>query len=136
MGLSTVYLRFVLPGLNQDTGTKDGVFETAYQLRREGELSEHERAELDELLHWFGENLETPNRFNRTKSKGYYRRTTKGISWFKSSAETHVTKMHRMVAILGDQGHHVSMIKASNPGYIVYEDDHQVVAEPFSDLRG
>ena len=130
-----MYLRFILPRMNPDSGIEDGVFELAYEIRRQGEISEHERAEPADLLRWFGDNLKVPARFNRTKSKGHYRRATKGISLFKSSARPHVTKMHRMAAILRNQGYQVTMIKTSNPGYVVYEDDHQVIAEPFSDLR-
>jgi hypothetical protein len=74
-----MYLRFVLPNMNPDTGLEDGVFELAYEIRREGDLSEHEREELGDLLRWFGDNLQLPDRFNRTRSKGYYRRATKTI---------------------------------------------------------
>lgn len=35
---------------------------------------------LSETLAWFEKNLKTPDRFNRTRSKGYYRRNTKGIA--------------------------------------------------------
>ena len=74
-------------------------------------------------------------RFNRTTSKGYYHRATKGISWFKPTASEQIKRMHGLVAILEEFGHHVTMIKVRNPGYIVYEDDYQVVAEPFSDIQ-
>jgi hypothetical protein len=29
----------------------------------------------------------------------------------------------------------VTMLKESPPGYIVYEDEHQLVAEPFADAK-
>ena len=73
-----MYLRFVLPRTNPDSGIRDGVFETAYEIERDGELSVHERRELAALLAWFSRNLTIPTRFNRTKSKGYYHRVTKG----------------------------------------------------------
>jgi hypothetical protein len=130
-----MYLRFVVPGRHLDSGVRDGTFGAAYALRRGSDLSPYEREELEGLLGWFNDNLDLPFRFNRTKSKGYEDRAAKGISWFKASAEEHVTKMHRLAAILRDQGHHVSLIKTTNPGYLVYEDEHQVVAEPFKDVR-
>ncbi len=129
------HVRFVLPNLNSDSGVKNGVFKIAYKLWREGGLSKNQHDKLGEILRWFGDNLERPGRFNRTKSKGYYRRATKGISWFKPTAKEHIANMHAMVSILKDCGHHIEMIKTRNPGYVVYEDDHQIVAEPFSDLR-
>jgi hypothetical protein len=130
-----MYVRFVLPKKHPDTGVDVGVFNCAYDLQCEGDLTQHERDELDKLLRWFGERLDVPARFNRTKSKGYSRRATKGISWFKSTARQHVSKMQRMAVILRNQGYFVNMIKARNPGYIVYEDNFQVVAEPFNDFR-
>lgn len=131
-----MYVRFVLPNMNQDTGVRDGLFRTAYALRRNAVLQPHEWWELDYLLRWFDANLAVPRRFNRTKSKGYWHRRTKGICWLKPEAGIHVTKMHRMADILREQGHYVDMIKTTRPGYVVYVDDHQIVAEPFKDLRG
>ena len=49
--------------------------------------------------------------------------------------EKQIKNMHKLVAILEDNGHHVTMIKVRNPGYIVYEDENQVVAESFNELR-
>ncbi len=131
-----MFVRFVFQQLNPDTGVSDGIFDTAYQLRDSGKLPEYEEQELSALLCWFGDYLDVPARFNRTKSKGYYRRTTKGISWFKSTAKEQISNMRRLAGILGENGHDVTMIKAGNPGYIVCEDEHQVVAEPFSDTPG
>ena len=130
-----MYLRFVPPRRNPDTGIYDGVFSAAYALRHEGDLSLREWDELDKLLHWFDLKLKRPTRFNRTRSKGYFRRATKGVCWFRYTADRHLIHMRRMAAILRDQGNHVTMIKTGRPGYVVYEDAHQVVAEPFSDLR-
>lgn len=40
-----------------------------------------------------------------------------------------------MVYILEQHNVYVRVLKTDRPGYIVYEDQHQVVAEPFADLR-
>lgn len=129
-----MYLRFILPQTHPDTGVETGVFKVAYALKRNGELSKTERQEIEALLKWFDDELPKPSRFNRTKSKGYYRRAAKGISWLKAAAAEHVAKMHRLAEILRDHGYHVDMIKSANPGYIVYQDDFQIVAEPFNDM--
>ena len=131
-----MYLRFVLDRRNPHSGVKDGIFEVAYDVRDEGSLSLGEREELEGLLRWFDDNMKEPTRFNRTKSKGWYRRNTKGVCWLKASAVPHVAKMQSLAEILRGQGHEVTMITTSNPGYKVYEDDHQLVAEPFRDMRG
>ncbi len=46
----------------------------------------------NELRVWFSENLDRPDRFSNSSSKGYYRRSTKGLSWFKASAKEHIRK--------------------------------------------
>ena len=127
------FLRFVLPSNHPDSGTRDGVFEAAYQLSQSGELSESQKQEIDAVLHWFEKQLNTPTRLNKTGSKGWYRRAPKGISWLKPTAEAHLAKLRSLATILEDHGLQVTMIKTRNPGYEVYEDDHQVVAEPFRD---
>jgi len=38
-----------------------------------------------------------------------------------------------MIAILENHGVHVRTIKTVRPGYVVYEDEFQVVAAPFAD---
>jgi hypothetical protein len=98
-------------------------------------VEDEDRRLLTELLHWFGENLATPDRFHRSKSKGFYRRTTRGIAWFKDSASDCLSRMHRMRVILEKYGHPVTMLTEGRVGYVVYEDELQVVAEPFADTQ-
>ena len=124
-------LRFVLANLHPDTGVTDGVFGAAYDLLDGNVISVADRQSLDELLAWLENNLAIPSRFNRSKSNGYYRRRTAGISWLKPSASEHLAKIRELVKILQNNGYEVSQITTDRPGYVVFEDDHQVVAEPF-----
>ncbi len=55
------------------------------------------------------------------------------ISWFKDTAQTHIGKMREMVALLEHHDVSVRMIKTMRPGYVVYEDEFQIVAVPFAD---
>lgn len=57
------------------------------------DVKEVDREILAANLTRFEKNLETPTRFNRTKSKGFYRRTTRGIAWFKDTASDHLARM-------------------------------------------
>jgi hypothetical protein len=126
-----MFFRFVLQRSHPDTGVEEGVFGAAYELRDGTVLSISDRSALEDLLAWFRDNLAVPQRFNNSKSKGYYRRTTVGISWFKPTASGHLAKMHALITILEKNGYPVSQIATDRPGYVVFEDDHQVVAEPF-----
>lgn len=102
------FLRFALPRRHPDSGVEDGPFGVAYRLRDSSDVEAVDRDSLAEHLAWFGKNLATPDRFNRTKSKGFERRKTRGIAWFKDSAEEHVARMHEIKVILeryGPAGH-------------------------------
>ena len=84
------------------------------------------------MSEWFSQHLERPRRFRRSRCP---RAENKGVCWFKSSANKHLAKIHEMICVLEMNDIYVRMLKKHRPGYIVYEDDYQVVAEPFADLR-
>lgn len=124
-------IRFVVAQPHPESGIEDGVFRSAYRLRDAPDVEPADRAALAEILKWFGENLDTPARFNRTTSKGFYRRNTRGIAWFKDTATEHLTRMHQMKEVLQRYGVSVTMISQARVGYVVFDDEFQVVAEPF-----
>jgi hypothetical protein len=125
------FLRFIVTGLHRESGVEDGLFGPAYRLRDDSALGEAERQTLAETLAWFEKNLKTPDRFNRTRSKGYYRRNTKGIAWFRDTARECLSRMHVLKRILESHGRAVTVVHETHVGYVVYEDEQQVVAEPF-----
>ena len=53
-----------------------------------------------------------------------------GLCWFRSSAIEHVQKAGELAAILNGYGFEFRMLRTRYPGHILYEDDHQIVAEP------
>ena len=55
------------------------------------------------------------------------------ISWFKSSAIKYIHKMREYSQILESHDVLVIQITTERPGNIVYEDEHQIAAIPFSD---
>lgn len=128
-------LRFVLAQRDADSGVASGPFEAAHRLRDSGDVEAADRDKLADHLRWFADNLDTPTRFNRTTSKGFYRRKTRGIAWFKGTATEHVARMHEVSAILERYGQPVSLLTKATVGYVVYEDEFQVIAEPFADMQ-
>ena len=116
------FIRFVLARRHPDSGVEDGVFRTAYALRDSADLEPADRDELAETLTWIEENLETPTRFNRTTSKGFHRRRTRGISWFKDTATEHLARLHRIKKILEKYGQAVEMLSETRVGYVIHED--------------
>ncbi len=110
-----------------------GIFHAAGDLRDYGEIEAWERDLLHELKNWFDANLEKPARFTSARPP-YYRKQAKAISWFKDSAVEHIRRARQMVDVLESYGVTVDTFVADRVGYIVYEDEFQIVAEPFSDL--
>jgi hypothetical protein len=41
--------------------------------------------------------------------------------------------MREIMVLLGHNDVHVRMIKTTRPGYVLYEDEFQIVAVPFAD---
>jgi hypothetical protein len=130
-----MFLRFVIQKPISDIGVREGIFSAAYDLKRSGRLSSVDEHHLTDLLEWFKQNLAVPTRFNRTTSKGYYRRTTKGIAWFKSSATRHLERIHELAELLDRYDVGSEIVTSERPGYVIYEDDAQIIAEPFRDTR-
>jgi hypothetical protein len=127
-----MFLRFVTTELDDESHKELGVFHAAGKLRDGGSLSQAEETLLQEIRDWFNINLAKPIRFTSAKPP-YYRKRQNGISWFKDSAREHIGKMHEMVALLKHHDVPVRMIKTTRPGYVVYEDEFQIVAVPFAD---
>lgn len=50
--------------------------------------------------------------------------------WFNASAKHPISQAWTLVAILREYGVDVQLVKAADPGIIVYQDRHQVVAKP------
>jgi hypothetical protein len=129
------FIRFIQSRRHPESGVEEGLFGLAYELRDSPRVEVEDRAALAGALTWFAKHLETPSRFNRTKSKGFYRRNTRGIAWFKDTATEHLARMHEIRRVLEQNGQVVEMLSEARVGYIVYEDAFQVVAEPFSETR-
>lgn len=125
-----MFIRFVVHKLDPNSGRRQGIFQVAGTLRKSDTLSGVDRSELDELWDWFNENLEKPERMDiSVRSHG----KAQAISWFKSSATQHIGKMREFQLILEHYDIAVEILKTKRPGYVVYEDEYQVAAYPFSD---
>jgi hypothetical protein len=125
------YLRFVVADVHGDSGRELGVFQAVFQLQDQGKLHLHEEELLDVTRRWFNKNLEKPKRFTASKPP-FYRKPNKAISWFKDTARDHLTHVRDLVGILENHGISVQMLKTDRVGYVVYEDEYQIVAEPFA----
>ena|SRR5438045_6539459 len=124
------FVRFVIRDLDGDSGRRQGLFQALADLHDRGELLPEEQRTYDETYNWFRKNLRKPRSFTRS-SKPHAKKVA--LSWFKDTATEHVQRMRGLATILGAHGIPTEMLRTNRPGYVVYEDQHQVAAEPFGD---
>ena len=110
------------------------MFHAVHRLLDQGKLYKHEVVIVRETLDWFDKNLEEPDRFTKSK-RPFCQKKKRAISWFKSSSMEHLARMRELIAVLENHEVPVRIIKTTRPGYVVYEDEFQVVSEPFRDMK-
>lgn len=118
------YIRFVIGRKDEDSHVEQGIFQAVAKAIESQEIIGHDADELNELRMWFNDNLEKPSSFGRYRLR-------LGICWFKTGASEHISRIWEMVQILERNGIFVKKIRTEKPGYAIYEDEWQLVAEPF-----
>lgn len=118
------YVRFVIGRKDENSHVEQGIFQAASRALEWHNIAGSDADELNELREWFSENLERPTAFGRDRLR-------LGICWFKTGATEHISRIWEMVRILERNGIYVKKIRTNQPGYVIYEDEWQLVAEPF-----
>ena len=118
------YIRFVVGHKNADSHVEQGIFQAAALALEWQNITGPDADELNELQAWFGDNLQKPTSFGRDKNRF-------GTCWFKTAATRHISRIWEMVHILERNGIFIKQIRTDKPGYVIYEDEWQLVAEPF-----
>lgn len=127
-----MFIRFVIASRDEDSGRRQGLFQAGDELRGSGRMTHEDEQRLEDLEGWFRENLTVPNRF-ALSSKPH--RKAQAISWFRDTATEQIARMRQFQALLESYGVVVHILREKRPGYVVYEDQHQVVAYPFAETR-
>jgi hypothetical protein len=117
-----VYIRFVVGTEDEDYRWLTGIITTARVLRDDGRLEGYEADRLQETYDWLNEHLPCP-----PFSEGKW--SSDAVSWFRDDAGEPLNRMWDIVALLKEHGTPIRVIRTTNPGRIVYEDDFQIVAE-------
>jgi hypothetical protein len=118
------YIRFVIGRKDEESQVEQGVFQAAGLALEWRSITGSDADELNGLQAWFSENLERPTSFGRDRLR-------RGICWFKTGATEHISRIWEMVDVLERNGIYVKKIRTDRPGYVIYEDEWQLVAEPF-----
>ncbi|WP_333817859.1 hypothetical protein [Tabrizicola sp.] len=117
----------------ESTGYREGFFCAAYALRNRTDVSEATLDLVKSHLLWFSAYLTIPDKFTSSRRKGQGWRVTRGLSWFRPDATEMLQRSFDLIHLLREEGYQIDMLRSDRIGRIVYEDRHQVVAEPFSD---
>jgi hypothetical protein len=118
------YVRFVIGRTDEDNHVEQGIFQAAALALEWQQITGSDADALNELRDWFGDNLNRPTSFGRDTLR-------LGICWFKTGATEQISRVWEMVRILERNGIYVKKIRTNKPGYVIYQDEWQLVAEPF-----
>jgi hypothetical protein len=126
-----MFIRFVSGEIDEDSHVSAGLFRAAYKLMREVRLPDYEYNALREPMDWFEEHLESPYDFRLEPA----RLADQSLCWFRCTATEHLRRAWEMVAILEERDIFIRTIRSDCRGYIIYEDEAQVLAFPYNDMR-
>lgn len=125
-----MYIRFVVEIRDERSGRRKGVFAALGVFKKNPEVSAQDYSSYRTLAEWFNENLDMPSKFSRSSKPNA---KPKALSWYKDSATQYIQKTREVAELLTKYGVEVEMLKTNRPGYIVYESESQIVAEPYKD---
>ena len=123
-----MFIRFITEYKNEFGQIETGVFQAMDYLLRSEQTFDFDKILLKELRNWFNTHLERPEKFTKSKSNNA---PAVALSWYKSSASDHLSRMYDLKAVLDRYDIVVDVVKREKPGYILYEDDFQVTTLPY-----
>jgi len=125
-----MFIRFISGAIHERAHVAAGLFCAAGELRRSEGLPDYEFDALTELKDWFKDHLDSP--FDHLPRD---RRYEQAVCWFKPTAREHLERAWDLIAILERNDVLIWTIKSRRTGYVFYEDDFQVFARPYDDVR-
>ena len=117
------YIRFVIPRRSEDSHRCAGVFMAAIGHWSRDDLDPCLKGQLAWLLDWFSDNLHAPAI-----------EEPRALFWFRGVRNPCTQRIWELTLLLRELGEQPMMLKERRPGYLVYEDRHQIAAVPFREL--
>jgi hypothetical protein len=125
-----MFIRFISGETDEYSHVAAGLFSAALDLLWSDELPPYEVETLKEVKEWFDRHMASP-----FDCLAYNARYDPAICWFKSTARGHLARAWEMVAILERNDIMIWTIRSPRVGYVHYEDDVQVFAQPYGYMR-
>ena len=117
-----MYLRFQTKSPDCQSGRPTGILVAAHQLRDSNRVSIEEEQWLRKHLAYFNEHLKIPSCLKNPEHR-------RAISWFKGGSKM-IDRVWTLKAFLEELDVFIDVITTRDPGIVVYEDGHQIVAKP------
>ncbi|GLW73861.1 hypothetical protein Kpho02_61590 [Kitasatospora phosalacinea] len=122
-----MYVRFQATEANR-RGTFPGVFALVNGLAAAGRLTPAQESFRRSSYDWYDAHLANPSHVDPTV---YDRDLHHGAeAWFKESAVEHLAQVAGHLEILTLHGVGYDVLRSTDPGTVLYEDEHQVVVLP------
>ncbi len=119
-----MYIRFQGQRQSDNSPSKLGIFQLAYELRDLGDFPEYAEKELLKNIDWLKMHLKSPKVL---REDGHQR----AIAWFHPRAMEPLKRIRAIKVILEEYGYHIEQVKINDPGVIIYEDGFQIIAKPY-----
>jgi hypothetical protein len=120
---AAMFVRFVFGQVYQRGRQRAGILRGAWRGSRSGPDPVLDR-DAGEIHRWLNRRLVVP--WEDVFSGG------RGLCWCKTGAQEVIRKLRDLAVLLDLQGARIWEIHSRNPGLVTYEDEHQVVAVPWS----
>ena len=125
-----MFIRFVSCEIDERSCVSAGLFCAASRLRCADDLPDYEFEVLTELRSWFDVHLASP--FDYLPHAKRYERA---VCWFKPTAHEHLARAWELTSLLERNDVLIWTVKSRITGYVHYEDEVQVFARPYNDVR-
>jgi hypothetical protein len=122
-----MYIRFVVGQEGEDHRSLTGLLRASERLREAGRLDPYWITWLEQTYEWFNASLPIPPLSSRKWPPDV-------VSWFRDDAGEVITKMWELASLLTAHGVPVRLLRSTNPGKILYEDDFQAVVDEWKVL--
>lgn len=125
-----MFIRFCSSEVDEDSLVPAGLFCAAGDLLDSDQLPRYEVDAIWELKEWFNHHLRSPFDY-----LPLHKRYDRAVCWFKPTAHEHLARAWELVAVLERNDVLIWTIKSQRTGYVHYEDEVQVFARPYDDVR-
>ncbi len=125
--VEAMYLRFQTKIPDPESGRPTGILVAAAQLRDSNRVTMADEAWLRGYLHYFNEHLKVPACLQEWENR-------RAISWFKEGSKM-IDRVWNLKVFLEEQDVFIDVLTTRDPGAIIYEDGHQIVAKPWRKRR-